>query len=80
MAEPAKLIRVELDASPQLVVTTHLPDTMTLVKRPLLSGSGWCSLEPRVGIREGGQRVCSVQTGELRTSSISVRLNARTLS
>ncbi|HYC32295.1 MAG TPA: NAD(P)-dependent oxidoreductase, partial [Gemmatimonadales bacterium] len=36
MADLAELIRAELEASPDLVITTELPDKMTLIKRPIL--------------------------------------------
>ena len=36
MADLAEMIRAELNASPELVVTTELPPKMTLIKRPTL--------------------------------------------
>jgi nucleoside-diphosphate-sugar epimerase len=61
MADLAELIRVELDASSELVVTTDLPDKMTLIKRPTLERQRLLlGVEPRVGIQDGVRRVCSV--------------------
>jgi len=60
MAHLAEMIRVELNASPELVVTTELPPKMTLVKRPTLDRQRrLLGVEPRVGIAEGVRRVCA---------------------
>ena len=59
----AEMIRAELNASPQLVVTTELPPKMTLIKRPTLDRQRMLlGIEPRVGIAEGVRRVCSVHS------------------
>ena len=64
MADLAELIRAELKASPELVVTTDLPPKMTLVKRPTLDRQRLLlGLEPRVGVAEGVRRVCAVHSG-----------------
>jgi len=61
MAGLAELIRSELNASPELVVTTDLPPKMTLIKRPTLDRQRTLlGIEPMVGILEGVRRVCSV--------------------
>ena len=63
MADLAEMIRVKLNAAPQLVVTTELPPKMTLIKRPILDRQRTLlGVEPRVGIAEGVQRVCSAYT------------------
>jgi nucleoside-diphosphate-sugar epimerase len=62
MSELAEMIRVELNASPELVLTTELPPGVTLVKRPTLDRQrALLGLEPRVGIVEGVRRLCEVQ-------------------
>jgi nucleoside-diphosphate-sugar epimerase len=61
MAELAEFIRAELNASPDLVITTELPPQMTLIKRPTLERQRvLLGVEPRVGIVEGVRRMCSV--------------------
>ena len=61
MADLAEMIRAELNASPELVVTTELPPKMTLVKRPTLDRQRrLLGFEPLVGIAEGVRRVCAV--------------------
>lgn len=61
MAVLAEMIRAELNASPDLIVTTDLPSQMTLIKRPTLDRQRTLlGVEPRVGILEGVRRVCSV--------------------
>ncbi|MBA2669119.1 MAG: NAD(P)-dependent oxidoreductase [Gemmatimonadetes bacterium] len=64
MADLAELIRVELNASPELVVTTELPPKMTLIKRPTLERQRLLlGVEPHVGIVEGVRRVCAAHLG-----------------
>ena len=61
MADLAEMIRAELGASPELVITTELPPKMTLIKRPTLERQRTLlGFEPRVGIEEGVRRVCAV--------------------
>jgi nucleoside-diphosphate-sugar epimerase len=61
MADLAEMIRAELDASPELVITTELPPQMTLIKRPTLERQRLLlGFEPRIGISEGIRRVCAV--------------------
>src|SRR3546814_10257429 len=49
----AEMIRIELNASPELVVTTELPPRMTLIKRPTLERQGsLLQFEPAIGIAE----------------------------
>jgi nucleoside-diphosphate-sugar epimerase len=63
MADLAEMIRLELNAPPELVVTTELPPKMTLIKRPILDRQRTLlGVEPRVGIVEGVRRVCSVHS------------------
>ncbi len=63
MADLAEMIRAELKASPELVVTTDLPPKMTLIKRPTLERQhSVLGFEPRVGIVEGVRRVCAVHS------------------
>ena len=63
MADLAEMIRAELHASPELVVTTDLPPRMTLIKRPILDHQRTLlKVEPRVGIQEGVRRVCAVHS------------------
>lgn len=60
MADLAEMIRGELNASRELVVTTELPPKMTLVKRPTLDRQrSLLGYEPVVGIAEGVRRVCA---------------------
>jgi nucleoside-diphosphate-sugar epimerase len=60
MADLAEMIRAELNASPELVVTTELPPKMTLIKRPTLDRQrSLLGYEPVVGIAEGVRRVCA---------------------
>jgi nucleoside-diphosphate-sugar epimerase len=60
MADLAEMIRAELNASPELVVTTELPPKMTLIKRPTLDRQrSLLRYEPFVGIAEGVRRVCA---------------------
>jgi nucleoside-diphosphate-sugar epimerase len=62
MADLAEMIRVELNASPELVLTSDLPPGVTLVKRPTLDRQrALIGLEPKVGIVEGVRRLCEVQ-------------------
>jgi nucleoside-diphosphate-sugar epimerase len=62
MAELAEMIRAELKAPPELVITTELPAKMTLTKRPTLDRQRrLLGVEPLVGIEEGVRRVCAVQ-------------------
>jgi nucleoside-diphosphate-sugar epimerase len=60
MSDLAEMIRVELNASPELVVTTELPPRMTLVKRPTLDRQrSLLRFEPLVSIADGVRRVCA---------------------
>jgi nucleoside-diphosphate-sugar epimerase len=60
MADLAEMIRAELNASPELVVTTELPSKMTLIKRPTLDRQrSLLGFEPLIGIVEGVRRVCA---------------------
>jgi nucleoside-diphosphate-sugar epimerase len=64
MGELAEMIRAELNASPELVVTTELPPKMTLVKRPTLElQRTLLGFEPAVSLAEGIRRLCAVHTG-----------------
>jgi nucleoside-diphosphate-sugar epimerase len=61
MADLAEMVRAQLGASPELIVTTELPPRMTLIKRPTLERQRrLLGMEPRVGIEEGVRRVCAV--------------------
>jgi nucleoside-diphosphate-sugar epimerase len=61
MEELAEMLRVELNASPELVVTTDLPAKMTLIKRPTLDRQrSLLGFEPSVSLAEGIRRLCSV--------------------
>jgi len=61
MADLAEMIRAELNASPDLIVTTELPPKMTLIKRPTLDRQRTLlGFEPRIRIAEGVRRVCAV--------------------
>jgi nucleoside-diphosphate-sugar epimerase len=60
MADLAEMIRSELNASPDLIVTTELPPKMTLIKRPTLERQRTLlSFEPTIGIVEGVRRLCA---------------------
>lgn len=60
MADLAEMIRAELKASPDLVITTDLPPQMTLVKRPTLDRQRTLlGFEPTIGIAEGIRRMCT---------------------
>jgi nucleoside-diphosphate-sugar epimerase len=60
MADLAAMIRAELNASPELVVSTELPPKMTLIKRPTLDRQrSLLGFEPVIGIAEGVRRVCA---------------------
>jgi nucleoside-diphosphate-sugar epimerase len=62
MAHLAEMIRAELDAAPELVVTTDLPAQMTLIKRPTLDRQrGLLRFEPAIGIVDGVRRLCLAQ-------------------
>ena len=75
MADLAEMIRVELDAPPELVVTTELPPQMTLIKRPTLERQRrLLGIEPRIGIEEGVRRVCAVQRNGRRPFAEGVRV------
>lgn len=59
MADLAEMIRKELNAAPDLVVTTELPPKMTLIKRPTLERQRTLlHFEPTIGIEEGIRRMC----------------------
>ena len=61
MSDLAEMIRAELNASPELVVTTELPPKMTLVKRPTLERQRTLlGFEPEVSLAEGIRRLCAV--------------------
>jgi nucleoside-diphosphate-sugar epimerase len=63
MADLAEMIRAELNASPELVVTTDLPAKMTLIKRPTLERQRTLlDFEPAVGIGEGIRRLCAIHS------------------
>jgi nucleoside-diphosphate-sugar epimerase len=63
MADLAEMIRAELNAPPELVVTTELPPKMTLIKRPTLERQrSLLGFEPIVGIAEGVRRMCAVHS------------------
>jgi nucleoside-diphosphate-sugar epimerase len=60
MADLAEMIRAELKASSELVVTTELPPKMTLIKRPTLERQRTLlGFEPAIGIVEGVRRICA---------------------
>jgi nucleoside-diphosphate-sugar epimerase len=68
MADLAELIRAELKASPELVITTELPPKMTLIKRPTLERQRLLlGFEPRVGIAEGVRRMCAIHAPRAHT-------------
>jgi nucleoside-diphosphate-sugar epimerase len=61
MEDLAEMLRVELNASPELVVTTDLPAKMTLIKRPTLDRQRTLlGFEPSVSLAEGIRRLCTV--------------------
>jgi len=61
MEDLAEMLRAELNASPELVVTTELPDKMTLIKRPTLDRQRTLlGFEPSVSLAEGIRRLCAV--------------------
>jgi nucleoside-diphosphate-sugar epimerase len=63
MADLAEMIRVELNASPELVVSTELPPKMTLIKRPTIHRQRFLlGFEPVVGIAEGVRRMCAMHS------------------
>jgi nucleoside-diphosphate-sugar epimerase len=63
MQELAEMIRAELNASPELIVTTELPDKMTLIKRPTLERQrSLLGFEPSVSLTEGVRRICAVHS------------------
>ena len=67
MADLAEMIRAELNASPELIVTTELPPKMTLIKRPTLERQRLLlGFEPRISIAEGVRRVCAVHRNSAR--------------
>ena len=71
MNELAEMIRAELNASPELVVTTELPPKMTLVKRPTLElQRTLLGFEPAVSLAEGIRRLCAVHTGSALAAGI----------
>ncbi len=60
MADLAEQIRVELNASPELIVTTELPPRMTLIKRPTIERQrALLGFEPVVNIADGVGRMCA---------------------
>jgi nucleoside-diphosphate-sugar epimerase len=62
MAQLAEMIRAELKAAPELVVTTDLPPQMTLIKRPTLDRQRTLlQFEPVIGIVEGVRRLCAAR-------------------
>jgi nucleoside-diphosphate-sugar epimerase len=64
MADLAEMIRTQLNASPELVVTTELPPKMTLIKRPTLElQRTLLEFEPAVTLAEGIRRLCAVHAG-----------------
>ena len=64
MSDLAEMIRAELNASPELVVTTELPPKMTLIKRPTLDRQRTLlDFEPAISLAEGIRRLCAVHTG-----------------
>lgn len=68
MADLAEMIRAELNASPELVITTELPPQMTLIKRPTLERQrSLLGFEPRVGIAEGVRRMCAIHARRAHT-------------
>jgi nucleoside-diphosphate-sugar epimerase len=67
MADLAEMIRAELNASPELIVTTELPPKMTLIKRPTLERQRLLlGFEPHISIAEGVRRVCAVHRNTAR--------------
>lgn len=79
MAELAEMIRAELKASPELVVTTDLPPRMTLIKRPTLDRQrSLLGFEPSIGIVEGVRRLCAAQKEEAQVAAGSLTQSPRT--
>ena len=79
MAELAEMIRAELKASPELVVTTDLPPRMTLIKRPTLDRQrSLLGFEPSIGIVEGVRRLCAAQKEEAQAAAGSLTQSPRT--
>jgi nucleoside-diphosphate-sugar epimerase len=77
MSTLAEMIRANLNASPDLVVTTDLPPKMTLIKRPILDRQRTLlRVEPRVSIEEGVRRVCARFGSVAPPSSAPFRLTA----
>jgi nucleoside-diphosphate-sugar epimerase len=73
MVDLAEMIRAELNASPDLVVTTELPPKMTLIKRPTLDRQrSLLAFEPVIGIAEGVRRVCAAHATSGRAGISSV--------
>jgi nucleoside-diphosphate-sugar epimerase len=64
MADLAEMIRAELNAPPELVVTTELPPQMTLIKRPILDRQrDLLGIEPQIELAEGVRRLCAIHRG-----------------
>jgi hypothetical protein len=62
MIDLAEMIRYELQADPSLIRTVPLPPQITAVKQPSLERQRiLLQFEPRIGLREGVQRVCAEQ-------------------
>jgi nucleoside-diphosphate-sugar epimerase len=71
MADLAEMIRAELKASPELVVTTELPPRMTLIKRPtLVRQRSLLGFEPVIGIAEGVRLVCAAHAAPERATEV----------
>jgi nucleoside-diphosphate-sugar epimerase len=69
MGDLAEMIRAELKASPDLVVTTDLPPKMTLIKRPTLDRQRTLlGFEPAIDLSEGIRRLCAVHKGPVPSS------------
>jgi nucleoside-diphosphate-sugar epimerase len=63
MADLAAMMCAELGADPALVQTTHLPNRMTLVKRPKLEKQRLLlGVEPWISLEDGVRRVCAQQS------------------
>jgi nucleoside-diphosphate-sugar epimerase len=79
MADLAEQIRAELNASPELVVTTELPPKMTLIKRPTLERQrSLLGFEPSIGIAEGVRRLCAAHRNGAHTTSGSSTQSSET--
>ena len=77
MSDLAEMIRANLNASPDLVVTTDLPPKMTLIKRPILDRQRTLlCVEPLVSTEEGVRRVCARFGSVAPPSSSPLRLTA----